>query len=683
MRNALDAPNAPSAMNTNASPVTSDLKSAIKNALSLLSEGKADQARAQADEILAQYPNEINSQFVVAACLRGQGDLDGAVLCLEGLVHRAPDYALAQQELGVCHAVAGRIYPAIEALQKAVAIEPRLPTAWRVMGELFLADEDEASATESFNQYLLVSSQQPELVQAVKHFRAGRIGHAEKLCRQLLKDDPVNVSAIRLLAEIGLRVGALDDAENLLERCVELAPDFRLARLNYATVLSKREKLEEALKQVETLLESDKDTFTLLTLKGSILVKMGDFEPVLPLYEYLLKHFPKRPKVTLVYGHALKTVGEQGRAIEAYRETIALEPGFGDAWWSLANLKTFRFTDEDIETMLAEIARPECLKVDYFHLCFALGKAYELRDNFEQAYRYYELGNNTKTKLEPHNPDANHEKVVRLKSVFTPEFIYQRDGWGASAPDPIFIVGLPRSGSTLLEQILASHSQVDGTKELIYMPAIVRRLGGKIKRDKPSQFPDILADMNPEDIRALGNEYLQRSEIQRGSAPYFVDKMPNNFMHIGLIHLVMPNATIIDARRHPMAACFSGWTQLFARGQAFTYGQDIIGRYYRDYVEIMDHWDTVLPGKVLTVQYEEVVADTESQVRRILDHCGLEFEQGCLEFHRTQRAVRTASSEQVRQPIYKAAVEHWRNFESHLDELKSALGPVLERYPID
>ena len=670
-------------MSTNTEPGIGDLKTAIKNALKLLVEGETDLARSQADEILRHYPDEVNSQYIVAAALRAEGNLEAALQCLQGLVQRAPDFALAQQELGFCYAATGQLYAAIEALQKAVGTQPKLPAAWRLMGELFLADEDEHSATEAFNQLLLASAVEPELIAAVELFRAGKIGLAEALCRKYLRVDPTNVTAIRLLAEIGLRIGALDDAENLLERCLELAPDFRLARLNYATVLSKREKLAEALAQVDSMLEAEPNKFTLLTLKGSILIKMGDFKLVLPLYEYLLEHFPPRPKVTLVYGHALKTVGKQEQAIKAYRQTIELQAGFGDAWWSLANLKTFQFNDDDIKDMRTEIAKPDCLRVDQFHLCFALGKALEMRKQYGESFHFYSLGNDTKSKLERHNPDRNTDNVRRLKSVFSDKFFNSRKDYGDPSGDPIFIVGLPRSGSTLLEQILASHSQVDGTKELVYVPAIVRRLGGKFRKNVDSKFPEILERMGEDEILQLGQEYLDRSRIQRATAPFFIDKMPNNFMHIGLIHLILPNATIIDARRHPMAACFSGFTQLFARGQAFTYGQTNIGRYYRDYVDQMDHWDKVLPDKVLLVQYEEVVADTETQARRMLEHCGLPFEERCLKFHQTERAVRTASSEQVRQPIYKAALEHWRNYETHLDELKEALGPVLDRYPIN
>jgi len=670
-------------MSATPQPNTGDLKTAIENALQLLSKGEPELAREQADAILRQFPDEINSQYIVAAALRAEGNLEAALQCMQGLTQRVPDFALAQQELGFCYAAAGQLYAAIEALQKAVKIQPKLPAAWKLMGELFLADGDEHSAAEAINQHLLASSVEPELIAAVKHVRAGRIGLAEQLCRKHLMADPTNVTAIRLLADIGLRIGAFDDAENLLERCLELAPDFRIARLSYATVLSKREKLVEALTQVDSLLEAEPGKFTLLTLKGAILIKMGDFEKALPLYKYMLANFPPRPMVTLVYGHALKTVGEQEKAIEAYRQTIKLKAGFGDAWWSLANLKTFKFSDDDIETMRTEIAKPDCHRVNHFHLCFALGKALETRKQYDESFHFYDLGNDSKTKLEPHNADTHENNVKRIKAVFGEEFVASHEGFGNQSPDPIFIVGLPRSGSTLLEQILASHSQVDGTKELVYIPATVRQLGGKIKKGGVSKFPEILTSLSRNDCWDLGQEYLDRSLEQRATAPFFIDKMPNNFMHIGLIHLILPNAKIIDARRHPMAACFSGFTQLFSSGQAFTYGLNNIGRYYRDYADLMDHWDRVFPGKVLRVQYEDVVADTEQQVRGMLNHCGLEFEQDCLQFHQTERAVRTASSEQVRQPIYKAGLDHWRNFDSHLDDLKLALGPVLERYPID
>ena len=662
---------------------TGDLKTAVKIAMELLSKDRSQLAREQAEEILRHYPDEVNSLFVVAVAIGDQGDSDEALDRLQALLNRAPDFALAQQELGFVYADKGQLSDAIEALQRAVAIEPKLPASWKLMGELYLADEDEKSAVEAMNQYLLTSSEEPDLIRAVNLFKDGKIPQAERLCRRFLYENPTNVTAIHLLADIAIKLDILDDAENLLERCLELAPDFHIARLNYTHVLSKREKLQQALAQVDHMLEVEpRKKFTLLITRAAIFVKMGDFERALSCYEYLLSNYPPREKITLSYAHALKTVGQQKKAIAAYRQTIELKPSFGDAYWSLANLKTFRFKDADIEAMRVEIDKSTCTLEDHFHLCFALGKALGDRQQYEESFLYYQRGNNIKKKHERYDAEKNESATRKIKMVCSSDLFLAAKGQGCEAPDPIFIVGLPRSGSTLLEQILASHSQVDGTKELIEILSIVRRLGAKKKKTDLSRYPELLADLNASQLDELGQEYIDRTRIQRGEAPFFIDKMPNNFLHVGFISLVLPNAKIIDARRHPMATCFSGYTQLFASGQRFTYGLSNIGRYYRDYVEVMDHWDEVLPGKVLRVQYEDVVSDTEAQVRRMLDYCELPFEENCLQFHQTERAVRTASSEQVRQPIYSAGLEHWRNYEPHLDKLKDSLAGVLERYPI-
>jgi tetratricopeptide (TPR) repeat protein len=670
-------------MTTQTDSDTGDLKVAVTHALQLLGAGESGLAKEQAEEILRVYPDEVNSQFVVAAALRAQGHKDDSLRRLQALVKIAPDFALAQQELGFALTADGKLMPAIEALQAAVNLEPNLPASWNQIGELFLIDGDEVSANEAFRQHLLASNEDPKLVDAVELFRAGRFGQTERLCRDILKEDPTSVTAIRLLAEVGIKVGVYVDAENLLERCLELAPGFRLARLNYANVLSKREKLEEALQQVDQLIAEEPDKPAYLAQRAATLVRMGDFERALPCYEYLLSHFPAQAKIVLSYGHALKTVGRLDEAIKAYRRAIELSPGYGDGYWSLANLKTFRFDDADIDTMRTAIDGGKCLREDHFHLCFALGKAFDDRKQYDEAFHYYQLGNSTKEKLEQYSADTTEDIAVEIRSVCDHKLFIRQGGQGCLAPDPIFIVGLPRSGSTLLEQILASHSQVDGTKELVHILSFVRRLGGRRKKSEASRYPQVLHDLPTKQMVELGQEFLDRARVQRGSAPYFIDKMPNNFFHVGLINMILPNAKIIDARRHPMAACFSGYSQLFAKGQAFTYGLNSIGRYYCDYVRVMDHWDEVLPGKVLRVQYEDVVNDTENQVRRILDYCELPFEQACLEFYKTDRAIRTPSSEQVRQPIYKGGLDMWRNYESHLGPLKDAIAPVLDRYPLE
>jgi len=670
-------------MSESANEKSGDLKTAIQHALRLLSAGESGTARDQAEEILTHYPDEANSLFIVAAALRAQGHTQEALQRLEALTERAPDFPLAQQELGFVYAELGQVIPAVAALQSAVDVQPNMPASWKLMGELFLVDGDEDSANEAFRQHLLTSNKDPNLVSAIDLFRKGKLGKAERLCRQFLHDNPENVTAIRLLAEIGIKVGVYFDAERLLERCLELAPDFRIARLNYASVLSKREKLKEALSQIDRLLIDEPNKPAYLAQRAAVFVRMGDFEKAIPCYQHLLDNFPPQPSIELSLGHALKTVGRQQEAIDAYRRAIALRPGFGDGYWSLANLKTFEFSDDDTSQMRAEIESGSGKLEDKIHLCFALGKALDGRERFDEAFKYYELGNEAREKLEGYNPEVTSSIVEEIRSVCSSSLFSEIPGQGCQDPDPIFIVGLPRSGSTLLEQILASHSKVDGTKELVHILAIVRRLGGRKRDTGHSRYPAVLQELSVEQKAELGHEYLERAKIQRDSAPFFVDKMPNNFFHVGLINLILPNAKIIDARRHPMAACFSGYTQLFAQGQPFTYGLAAVGAYYRDYVSVMDHWDEVLPGKVLRVHYEDVVADTESQVRRILDYCGLPFEEACLNFHQTERAVRTASSEQVRQPIYSGALGHWRHYEAHLDELKTALGPVLERYPID
>jgi len=662
---------------------TASLSTAIKRAMDSLSQGQSGLAREQAEAILRHYPDEVNSLLVVAVAMRDQGDNKKALKRLQALLKRAPDFALAQQELGFAYTEAGQLTEAIAALKHAVAIEPKMPASWKLMGELFLVNKDEKSSAEAINQSLLASSLEPDVIRAAELFKAGKTAQAERLVRRFLMQNPTNVNAIRLLADIGIKIGMLEDAEKLLVRCLELAPEFHVARLNYAHVLNKKEKLAPALAQVDHLLKAQpKKEYAYLLLRASILVKIGNFEQARQCYEYLLSNFEPRAGIALSYAHTLKTIGQQQEAIDAYRQTIELKPSFGDAYWSLANLKTFRFEDSDLEAMRTEIEKPDCTREDHFHLCFALGKALEDRKQFDESFEYYLRGNDIKEKLEQYDADFTADNARRIQAVCTRDFLSASSASGCQAPDPIFIVGLPRAGSTLLEQILASHSLVDGTKELVDIINIVRRLGSRKMKTDVSLYPELLKDLSAAQLEELGQEYIDRTRIQRADAPFFIDKMPNNFFHIGFINLILPNAKIIDARRHPMAACFSCFTQLFAKGQHFTYGLSNIGHYYRTYIDVMDHWDEVLPGKVLRVQYEEMVGDTENQVRRMLDHCDLPFEENCLQFHKTERAVRTASSEQVRQPIYSGALEHWRNFEPHLGELKEALGPVLDRYPI-
>jgi len=523
----------------------------------------------------------------------------------------------------------------------------------------------------------------PELLAAAEHLRLGKLGLAEPLVREVLKKHPTDVSAMRLLADIGIKVNRYEDAKNLLERALELAPDYRLARHNYAVVLLRRQELSAALTQIKLLLKEDPGNARYLILKGSILVRMGDHPAAITIFENVLIEHPLQAPAQLSYGHALKTVGRLKESITAYKRAIEISPTIGEAYWSLANLKTFKFSDDDIKAMRAAITSEGGDADDQSHLAFALGKALEDREQYDESFKYYKRGNTIRRLEHRYDPKKNMYNAVRQLHTCTAEFFATREGQGCPSRDPIFIVGLPRAGSTLLEQILASHSAVEGTAELPDIIAMSRQLGGR-KRDNPAtKYPEILAELSPEKLHELGEGYLASTRIQRSDMPFFIDKMPNNFLHIGLIHLILPNAKIIDARRHPMAGCFSAYKQLFAQGQTFTYDLTDVGHYYRNYIKMMDHWDEVLPGRVLRVQYEDMVTDPETQIRRLLKYCELSFEDQCLRFYETDRAIRTPSAEQVRQPIYRGGLEQWRHFESHLTPLRDALGPLLQRYPIN
>ena len=556
------------------------------------------------------------------------------------------------------------------------------PAALRLLAAA-LRRQGETEAAEAVDMRgVRASVGDPALVQAARALCDNDLRVAEHTLRAVLKARPTDVAAIRMLAETAMRLGRYDDAENLLARCVELAPGFIAARHNYATVLYRQNRSEAAIAQIDRLLADDPRNPGYRNLKAAALAKIGEYDQAIELYGGVLQDQPGQAKVWMSYGHALKTVGRQAEAIKAYRRCVAIAPQFGEAWWSLANLKTVRFDDADILAMEMELRRADLGEEDRFHLEFALGKAREDRADYEASFGHYLRGNALRRESLGYEASEITGQVERAKAVLTPELFAARAGQGCPAPDPIFVVGLPRSGSTLVEQILASHSAVEGTQELPDIIALVRRLGGKARRASESRYPEVLAELSAEDLAALGQEYLDRAQVHRKlGRPLFIDKMPNNWTHVGLIQLILPNAKIIDARRHPLGCCFSGFKQHFARGQGFTYDLTDIGRYYGDYVALMAHFDAILPGRVHRVIYERMVADPEGQTRALLDHCGLPFEDACLRFYDHDRAVRTASSEQVRQPIFTDAADHWRNYEPWLGPLKAALGPVLDAYP--
>ena len=659
-----------------------DLEAALANARKLIEERAYPAALAQAQEIRKQYPREGRAAFIGAVAKNRLGEHKSALKDLRRLAKRAPKAASGTapilHELGLALRANGERAEATSVFRRAVKVNPKLAAAWQALGELLAERGDDDAADAAFRQQMAASGQHRGLRQAVRLVAEGKLGMAEGILRDYLYRWPTDVNAIRLLADIALQLEAFDDAVALLRRCVELAPDYHQARNNYANALSKTGRFETALREVETLERLEPQNLSHPVLAASILVNTGAYEQAIDRYERVLKRAPGHARLQMSYGHALKTLGRQAESIAAYRCAVEAEPNLGEAWWNLANMKTFRFEESDIAAMGRLAERADLAPRDEFHLGFALGKALEDAGDADGAFAAYARGNAIKRAQSGYDAQENSAMTKALVASCTPQRFAARENWGHSAPDPIFIVGLPRSGSTLLEQILASHSQVDGTMELPYIPQFVRRLAGRKDSAGQTNYPDALWALTEEQCQALGQEFLDAARIQRGAAPFYIDKLPNNFAHVGLIHLMLPNARIIDARRHPVATCFSCFKQLFAAGQEFTYSLEDIGRYYRDYRALMAHWDAVLPGRVLKVDYENVIEDLEGEVRRLLDHCGLPFEPACLAFHRNSRPVRTASSEQVRQPIYRDAVAQWRRFDAHLGPLKQALGELAE-----
>ncbi len=636
----------------------------------------------QAAEILKVVPGYPPALLLRASARRACGDSATALEELTSLCLGQPRWAAAHYELGVTLGSLGQGEPAIAALRRALELNADLPDAWRALADHLAAVGDTEGADAAYARHIKAATKDPRLLAAAAALIENRIPHAEALLRAHLQRHTTDVAAMRMLAEVAARLRRYADAERILETCLTLAPSFDAARNNYATVLNRQGKAAAALPQVEELLRREPANPGYRNLKAAILANLGDYAGAASIYAEVLNEYPHQAKVWMSYGHALKTSGRSGEAIEAYRRAIDIEPRLGEAWWSLANLKTVRFTDADERALRAALARQDLSDEERLHFEFALGKALEDRAAYEESFARYASGNALRRKLHPYNAAENSEFVRRSKALFTREFFAARAGCGIAADDPIFVVGLPRAGSTLLEQILASHSLVEGTMELPDIPQIARELARRNGRDDAGVFFESLAALTRDELRALGERSLESTRVYRKTqAPYFVDKMPNNCLYVGLIHLMLPNAKIIDARRHPLGCGFSCYKQHFARGQGFTYGLDDLGHYYRDYVGLMAHFDAVLPGRVHRVIYEAMVDDTETAVRSLLAHCGLPFEEACLRFYDNERAVRTASSEQVRQPIFRDGMDQWRHYEPWLEPLKTALGPVLTAYP--
>jgi tetratricopeptide (TPR) repeat protein len=657
------------------------LEVALDHAARLLASDPA-LAAEQATEILRAVPRHPVALLVLARARRAAGDPRAAVEILEPLAAAQPLAADVHHELALALGDAGRGEAAVAALRRALQLRPDLDDGWRVLGDHLTAMGDTAGADAAYANHVRVSTRDPRLLAPAAALAEGRLPEAESLLRAHLRSHPTDVAAIRMFAELAARLGRLGDAENLLARCLDLAPGFTAARHNYAFVLHRQSRSEEALQQIDRLLATDPRNPGLRSLKAAALARLGEYDPSIEVYEGILADYPGQAKLWMSLGHAFKTAGRQGDCVAAYGRSLELSPSLGEGWWSLANLKTYRFAPHEIEAMRTQLARDDLVAEDRLHFHFALGKAHEDAGDHARAFEHYAEGNRLRRATLPYRAEETTALVERSIALFTPAFVEARRGSGCPANDPIFVVGLPRSGSTLIEQVLASHPAVEGTMELPDLLAIVRDLGGGRRRSEPSRYPEVLADLDPAALRALGERYLERTRIQRKTdRPFFIDKMPNNWAHVGLIQLILPNARVVDARRHPLSCCFSAFKQHFARGQGFTYDLDDLGRYYRDYVALMAHFDAVLPGRVHRVHYERMVEDTEGEVRRLLAHCGLDYDERCLRFYENERAVRTASSEQVRSPIYRHGVDHWRNYEPWLEPLRQALGPALRHGP--
>jgi tetratricopeptide (TPR) repeat protein len=657
-----------------------DLESQYESAKSLLARGALDSALDVAEKILTQNNEFIDAIYLQAVCLRYQKHNDLALKKLANLLEKNPKYSRGHQEKGHNFLAQKNIEASIKAYTKAVEYNPALTASWSNLGKLFREVGNIQGAKNAEKEVRYLQSLPKEIFSSLSFFHENKLHKAENLCRSYLQQQPKHPEGMRLLSKIALKLYVLDEAEFLLESCLEFYPEFRAARHDYVNVLHKREKFPQALQQAKILFSEDPDNPVFKTLYANQCVAAGKLDIAITIYKDLSEKSPQNPQNWLNLGHALKTQGETTDAILSYRNAAEIKSDLGDAYWSLANLKTYQFSTQELNAMESAEANNQTAAEDRYHLCFALGKAYEDLGDFSKSFNYYDRGNRLKRDEIKYRPERIENEIRMQKQVCDKNLFLDKKQSGFDAKDPIFIVGLPRSGSTLLEQILASHPLIEGTLELPNILALAAKLNGRQHpAEEAKNYPYVLAELSTEQLKSFGQAYIESTRIYRDSAPFFIDKMPNNFRHIGLIKLILPNAKIIDARRDPLACGFSLFKQLFAVGQHFSYSLEDVGQYYGGYVDLMSHWDKVLPGEILRVNYEEVVGDLECQVRRILDFCEIPFDNKCLDFHKTERAVRTASSEQVRQPIYQSGLEHWKCFEQHLDPLKQSLEEHLSR----
>jgi len=655
------------------------LNAAIDRAAALLG---AQPARAEQEiaAVLKILPNDPRALLILASARRRLGDMKGARAIIEPLAKAYPRAARTQYEYGVVLTALGEARAAIPALRQATNLNRDLAEAWRALGDALFLDGDIDGSEVAYAELARASVTDPALKPAANAICAGDLDLADTLLRAHLKHHLQHADAIRMLAEVAMRAQRFEDAEILFARCLELLPNDDGARFSLAETFVRQQNGASAIPILQTLMQRDEADAAYRNLLAAAYTLTGEDAGALRLYEALLADFPKQANIWMNYGHLLRAIGRGQDAMSAYRRSAALSKTPGDAFWSLANMKLALFADDDIAAMREQVARTDLLDEDRAQVHFALGKALEDRDEYAASFENYAAGAAIRRRGQPYSADELSAKLKAAADTFTSRFFAERASFGSSTNAPIFIVGLPRAGSTLIEQILASHSDVEGTMELPDIGQISRSLE-RAADETHKAYPQSLTDLSATETRALGQAFIDQTQLHRRlGRPRFIDKMPNNFLHLGLICLILPNARIIDARRHPLGSGFSAFKQHFAQGQAFSYDLVDIGRYYRDYVEVMRHFDEVLPGRVHRVIYEDMVEDTEVEVRRLLDYCGLPFEEACLRFYETNRTVRTVSSEQVRRPIFREGLDQWRNFEPWLDPLKIALGPALESW---
>jgi tetratricopeptide (TPR) repeat protein len=656
------------------------LDARLMRAATLLDTDPAAAAR-EAVEILKEHPGHPAATLLLGTARRGSSDAEAAA-SLGELAATQPNSAPIQFELGRTLAAEGSDAQALAALKRAVELEPNLAEAWRELAMLYARRGDADACDVAYAHFSRLAPPERHLAEAHAALANFRLDAAEALLRTQLTRDSQDPEALRMLAEIAAEREDYVEAERLYALCLNIAPGYSRARFDLARTLHTQQKAHPMLPLLERLLRLEPNSLPYRSLQASAFGLLGDNERSRKILESLIGEFPRNEALRIHYGNALRTGGDSAEAIAAYRKGAELRPSYGEAWFCLSNLKTFRFSDAEIRTMQEQAVKADLADEDRLQLEFALGKALEDRGEFGESFEHYVRGNALRRRAVLYEADVNARFVESLQKMYSAEFFGSRRGFGCQAPDPIFIVGLPRSGSTLLEQILASHSQVEGTRELPDIQGFALELGIKELRGEAPKFPHSLEILTREELDGFGRRYLQQTRPSRmRGTPYFIDKMPSNFFHVGLIQLILPNARIIDARRSPLGCCFSNFKQHFQAGVWFSYSLDDIGRFYRSYVQLMSHYDSVLPGRVHRVFYENLVFDLEGEVRRLLEYCGLPFEEQCLRFHETRRVVQTASSEQVRRPLFAEGVDQWRNFEPWLGELQQALGDVIQEYP--